>query len=294
MKIFTRHKILFLFIAAHLLQQTSGAQTIAQGPLNGSMFTEESAGCLSCPGTSWLNSQNAMLPDSVYASTQIHSYPNCFMNDCYYARALMAENFGFSIPAASNIMGIKAEVLRKASAPNSMLDTIVRLLKFGNDTGSNHAVSGYWLLNSNYQVYGDSTDLWGTTWNPTEINSNTFGLFYKPKNSNPNFVTAFVDHIRLIVYYITATGIHEQQSGTLKMIYDEGTVSLLITSIPVKTSSTILKIYNADSKLMMEKQFQKNLSDETISLTGLKKGFYIAKLYAADQKIVLKISIKTK
>jgi type IX secretion system substrate protein len=266
------------------------SQLISQGPLNPAMVNEEYGPCLSCPGANWTNHMNAMIPDGMYAQTQLGAYSNCFMTTCFYARGMITQNFGFSIPVTSTITGIKAEVLRKASANQDILDTIVRLYKGGMLAGNNKASIIYWTTTAAYEAYGDSTDLWGATWTAADINANDFGLFYKPRNKamNTNFITAFVDHVQITVYYITATGLQEQQQGTSDMIYDNSSVALIISDVTGKTSVSLLEIYDDTGKLVMEKHFEKEMSNEKIYLRELKKGIYIAKLSRDDHQTILK------
>ena len=64
-----------------------------------------------------------------------------------------------------------------------------------------------------YQTYGGLSDLWNTSdATPTTINSTTFGVEYRAQFIDsycvtyPCSVQAFVDHIRVTVYYTDAEG----------------------------------------------------------------------------------------
>lgn len=203
------------------------SQTSSQGPLNPSNAQEQTAGCLSCPGTSWFNPSAVLMQDNVNTTTQLGEYGFCFQSSCYYSRALIVNAFGFSIPGNAGIKGIKAEVLRNADINGAIIDSMVYLLKNGALSGNNKASNVYWPNNSPfYAEYGDSTDLWDTMWTPTEINNGDFGFYFKPENmisGPPNFfATASIDHIRITVYFETVTGIIQNQSSDelLNVIYD--------------------------------------------------------------------------
>ena len=57
-----------------------------------------------------------------------------------------------------------------------------------------------------YQDYawasdGGSSNLWGTTLTPSEVNAATFGVIIKGQNSDPDDgMTAFIDSVRITIY----------------------------------------------------------------------------------------------
>jgi len=77
------------------------------------------------------------------------------------------------------------------------LDNSVRLIKGGTVTGSNLAYTvGPWNTVDTYTSYGSSSNLWGTTWTPAEINASNFGAVLSASVANG---TARVDHMRITV-----------------------------------------------------------------------------------------------
>lgn len=267
------------------------SQVISQGPYNPALVTEQTPGCLSCPGVNWNNPENAMFADNMYATAQLGPYPNCFMSNCYYPRALWPANFGFTIPATAAITGIKAEVLRFTNTLNAVTDSVVYLLKNSMPSGNNHAFLTQWNTLPSNITYGDSTDLWGTTWTPAQINATDFGLFFKPMNSLATSAFVYVDHVRITVYYITTTGIHQNQSSEFNMFFDVESQSLKINFIPEKSEQTELKITDVSGKLILQQQFRNSLAKEKINLQFLRRGIYFAHLQANEQKIILKFFV---
>ncbi len=100
---------------------------------------------------------------------------------------LNIEGLGFNIPTGAVIQGIKVQVYRGANRANAVNDVTVKLLKAGSAVGNNKAAAGWWpqILWNAYNIptgngvpitYGGPTDLWGTTWAASDINSSTFGL----------------------------------------------------------------------------------------------------------------------
>jgi hypothetical protein len=263
---------LFLFL---FFYQSSVGQLLSEGPYHPTFVTEENAGCLACQGSDWIDYSNAMFPDSLYASVQLNSYANCFMNACYFAKSLKAENFVFNIPATAMIAGIKVEVLRKASAANAVYDSIVQLLQSAVPVGNNKAYQGIpYPANASYITYGDTSDLWGFAWTPADINSTDFGLFLKPLNKSLNFDTAFVDHVAITVYYKMAAAIALQQNDFSKMFFDNSSCNLFLFS--EKSKAAVLTIYNIDGRKVMEKKYREQNVNDKINLDCLSAGVYFA------------------
>jgi hypothetical protein len=117
---------------------------------------------------------------------------------------LDATNFGFSIPSNATITGIEVRVERGASTSSAIRDNNVQLLKAGAPVGSNKAVTGStWGSGDSTRTYGNSGDLWATTWTPAEVNASTFGLRFQARNSSGSSATAYVDFIDIEVHYYT-------------------------------------------------------------------------------------------
>lgn len=77
-------------------------------------------------------------------------------------------------------------------------DHEVRLLKGDVITGSNLASTSEWPTSDGTATYGGATQLWGTTWTVSDINSATFGAAISADVRNG---TARVDHMTVTVYY---------------------------------------------------------------------------------------------
>lgn len=93
-----------------------------------------------------------------------------------------------------------------AVAVNSarVYDKTAKLLKAMTQTGNDNAVApgnvlgNAWPDTDTYLTYGSASDLWGTTWTATEINSSTFGMEFQADALNS---IASIDHVRMTVYY---------------------------------------------------------------------------------------------
>lgn len=116
---------------------------------------------------------------------------------------MQATNYGFTISATAIITGIYAVVGRDSSPALStprVRDSGIFLIKAGVQVGTNKANVTYDWSNNNFQVYGGSTDLWGTTWTPAEINASNFGLQVQGVASGGS-ITAKLASLTVIVYY---------------------------------------------------------------------------------------------
>lgn len=275
-------------------------QTIGQGPENPSAVTEQNPACLSCLGSDWLNMINAVAPDGVYTKTTMQPYRNCFQASCYFSRSLMASNFGFTIPLSAVITGIKVEVLRKASSLNAVQDSVVQLLLSGSSLGTNRAAVGYWdTTAASYFTYGDSTDLWGISWTPSGVNATTFGLFFKTKNLGNSVVSAYIDHIRVTVYYQVSTGLieHQVSDNQFNAYYNADEQAITTRIVQMNFHHAELKIFNATGQLVFEKQLNDDGSGvmiEKIRVENLNEGIYFVEFISDEKSFSKKIIIRGK
>lgn len=147
-------------------------------------------------GINWANVGNIQSDNNVYAT--------CNLDNGETSRYIYGIDYGFAIPAAATITGIQVQIKRVSSSgnANNISDQNVRLVKGGIVQATNYANPAVW--NNSVQVisYGGAGDLWGTTWTPAEINANNFGATISV-SSNANNRTAYIDYIRITVYYTT-------------------------------------------------------------------------------------------
>jgi Tfp pilus assembly protein PilX len=107
----------------------------------------------------------------------------------------------FSIPSDAIIVGIRAQVDGQSNG-SSVDDEDVYLLKNGAAVGSDEGSGSDWNVGSDStRTYGGSSDLWGTTWTPADVNGLNFGLRLKVDNDSGSSRTASVDHVQITVYY---------------------------------------------------------------------------------------------
>ncbi len=113
---------------------------------------------------------------------------------------LAASQYKFDIPAAATITGIEVSVKRRAgSFATSVSDNAVRLIKGGTIGTTDRSIAAAWPLAYGTATYGSSSDLWGLTWTPAEINDPSFGASLSAKGTASD--RAIVDQMTVKVYF---------------------------------------------------------------------------------------------
>jgi hypothetical protein len=144
---------------------------------------------------SWTNPGNIIADDTSYATATLSNATS---------RYLEGTNYGFAIPADATINGIVVTIGRFESVTDKgrVRDNVVSLIKGGAITGTNKAVTQEWPTGSPVAAtYGSTSDLWGATWTPADINASNFGVALSAISSKMR--TASVDYMQISVTYTT-------------------------------------------------------------------------------------------
>lgn len=168
-------------------------------PASGGSASQGPSACTSTVAGGWSNPNNIKVQDGSYATISIAAHSN--------SGDIQAKAFGFTIPLSATVLGITATVIRgDMTGGGSISDNDVTLLKAGVAAGSNLAAIGVWGAPPDPHTYGGSSNLWGTTWTPSDINNSGFGIQVSAHNSDVNPATAGIDFISLTVTYSLPTG----------------------------------------------------------------------------------------
>ena len=159
---------------------------------------------------------------------------------------LRATNFGFTIPGGSSIDGILVEILRQEDdSLDNIFDYRVRIVKGGTVGSTDQSSTTEWGTNvSTYISYGSSTDRWGETWNPSDINASLFGVALSARTVNGLlFSGAQVDHIRVTISYTqqattTSTSTSTTSTSSSTSITSTSSSTSSSTSTSTSTSSS--------------------------------------------------------
>jgi hypothetical protein len=168
-------------------------QSSSQGNNNGNTVTiVPIAGSTS----SWLNVSNVKAFDGAYAVNSVNMPVTG-----NYSDYIVVTGFGFSIPVGNIIDGIKVSVSRWETN-SEVKDYKIRLVK-NNVIETVDRLSGVaWPTVNTTRAYGSSSDLWGSTWALSEINSSGFGFAIAvQKTAGATPVSARIDNVRITVYY---------------------------------------------------------------------------------------------
>jgi hypothetical protein len=148
------------------------------------------------PGTvSWSNPGNITTAGSPYATASLSNRAT--------SEYLQGTNYGFSIPANATIVGIQVTIRRQSGSTSSynLNDADLYLLKGGTISGDDKATTTDWPSTFGTATYGGSSDLWGTTWTPADINASNFGVALSVYDQSYSSRTATVDYMQISVTY---------------------------------------------------------------------------------------------
>jgi len=169
------------------------AQTASTSP--GTMATSSEVGTVD-----WIDINNAKIEDDT--DTYVIGLAEPWVS--YY---LKATNFGFNI-SSSTIDGILVEVreIGQFGCEETIYENAIRIVKGGNIGSTDKSTTTPWPTSYTYVSYGGSTDKWGETWAYTDINLSTFGFAISVKDEVGYECRAYLDHIRITVFFSETGG----------------------------------------------------------------------------------------
>jgi len=141
----------------------------------------------------WSNPGNVISNDNTYATVAVNNSTSNY---------LQATNYGFSIPTEATITGITVTIGRYGTTGGGqdIRDNVVKLIKAGSVVGTNLAVTTTdWTGTETAVVYGGTTNLWGITLTPADINASDFGVALAVNSTNSR--TASIDYMQISVTY---------------------------------------------------------------------------------------------
>lgn len=178
------------------------------------------AGSVPAPASQGPNAPGTAADDAAVGTRSWSTTSNVFVEDGNTAAAgsnfpnqtthyLKATNFGFSIPTGATIDGVIVEIKRRyqnltAGTNPLVVDSRVRIIKADASIGSTDRSSATtWPVALTFETYGGSSDLWGETWAPADINDADFGVALSAfcPNADGDDIFMRVDFIRVTVHY---------------------------------------------------------------------------------------------
>jgi hypothetical protein len=145
---------------------------------------------------SWLNANDADSSDNSWAYVTAPILGSI-------SHTLMAKDFGFNIPEASTVCGVEVHIERHASGVlQNVKDDFIQLILQDTVQGDDLASASRWPTSEGTANYGNSSELWGLTLNPIDINQSNFGVAVSVNLSGVSVLpTARIDHIQMSVHY---------------------------------------------------------------------------------------------
>lgn len=208
---------------------------------------------------SWANPANIFADDGSNATSFFLNPPSS--RDTV---ELNGSTFGFNIPSNAVIDGIKLEMEVPSSNRWFNGGGIMQLKKAGSLVGTNK--DGTATVASNVYTYGGSTDLWGTTWTPAQINASNFGFgFVATYTSSPNDFSIAIDFVRVTVYWHYSVDVSpaDVPKRYLYKVFNDGVYLGNLPSVTSKFGYS-LDINSAGSSINIEC----GVSADTSSLQG--------------------------
>jgi len=162
---------------------------------------------------SWVNASNVTADDASYAQvTNIDEEES--------SNLLVGHNFGLSVPSGATIDGIEIKIEWYGGSPRSTIDNIAKLRKGGSSSGiDNNSKNNNPSFSAQTVTYGNSTDLWGTTWSDAQVTAEDFGFeFGVVEDENDDNNEVYVDYIAVKVHYTESAG--DPSPGGSDLIWD--------------------------------------------------------------------------
>lgn len=150
----------------------------------------------------WINMDNVKVSDNNRA------YANPLNTDDV-SHYLKATNFDFSVPDGALINGILVEIEKTSENSNEGIrDYSIKIVKSDGSLGTvNKKKNDSWptMFDEVISQYGASVDLWDESWSASDLNNSNFGVVISAYNNNDPDSYAYIDHIKIKVYYTITT-----------------------------------------------------------------------------------------
>ncbi len=165
----------------------------------------------------WTTESNALVDDNAVAK--------CIYTSNGDSDYLRFTNPGFSIPATAIIDGIEINVrfLKVAPVGNPTISFANMFLYANGQVGSDKGDGFSWGLTAFTDTFGGSSDTWGATLTPADVNASTFGFEFivNAINATPWEPFAAIEYAEINVHYSQRVHSGINISEILLMLLDE-------------------------------------------------------------------------
>lgn len=143
---------------------------------------------------SWSTLTGPFASDDAYATASV--------GDNQTTNYLQCTGYGFTIPPNATIVGVTVSMERRAS-DTLVRDAAMRLVKAGTIQATDRSTATNYTTADVVEAHGGTTDLWGDTWTPANINDPDFGAAFASRKAGTSggTRTVRVDHMQITVTY---------------------------------------------------------------------------------------------
>lgn len=172
---------LLLFAACLVWASTAGPNFAGAGANGGT-------------GTAWVNPGNIVSTNTVYAT--------CTVPGNGSSQYLVSSSYGFAIPAGSTINGITFAVIwNGTNGAGQIAQQSILAMKAGTAAGTDQSLGSNLPATDATDTFGGVSNLWGTTWTPSDINNSGFGVEVKVNEFLGFQEQASVDSMTITITY---------------------------------------------------------------------------------------------
>ena len=212
-----------LTVSASIFKIAGGSGSASQGPLAvGSLVDGGFGSGLSAQGQRPWTFDGSDIPS--FGPDAANPNYGLTIAGTYYSDTMLATQFGFNVPSTATITGVLVATTKYQFAGFPFNPTIsdvdATLLKAGVTAGNNRPNPSVWPQNVAQPVnYGGSSDMWGTTLTPADVNDPGFGfLLDVVGGSNTAYTFGAVPQIFMTVYYNVPRAPLSSTGGTISLI----------------------------------------------------------------------------
>lgn len=196
------------------------------------------------PEVAWSNLPKAQVQDNMYASAVASNTVSSF--DTGF---LIATGFGMNVPAGATITGIEVQY-GAGGVGYPIIEKNVDLVKGGVvQTSTDHSQALTINSASTSVTRGGSTDLWGASLTPADVNDPGFGVAIKftlPSTGTPDYNQADVDYMAVNVYYTQPSGSGVMPFTDNASVADNAATATTVNDPAPSSGSTVAQTYNED------------------------------------------------
>ena len=163
----------------------------------------------------WINPNYITADDTNYATA---AWGETCDIEAEITEQLQGLDYGFAIPGTATIDGIEVKINRMSDISSAMSDNFVSLIKAASVVGDDKATGSFYPTSFAEAIYGGASDLWGTTWTPSQINAVDFGVAFE-SYVGASGSAAYVDYIKVTVYYTDSSGSGSGVNGKFFLLF---------------------------------------------------------------------------